>query len=191
MSRLHHVTMMAAYNTWMNDKVYSAAARLTDGEARRARGAFFGSILGTLNHLTVADTIWLKRFAAQFDHPALDPLRAAAMPAALDAMLFDGLAALAEHRRWLDALIERWVAALDDDDLSRTLHYANTRGDTFERETFALLMHLFNHQTHHRGQVTTLLTQAGEDVGVTDLLALIPQSPTAPPRQDGAVAAGS
>lgn len=172
--------MMAAYNAWMNDKVYAAAARLPDEDVRRPRGAFFGSILGTLNHLVVADTIWLKRFAAQSDHAALDPLRAVAMPTALDAILFDDLAALAAHRRELDASIERWIASLDDDDLSQSLRYANIRGEPFERDIFALLMHLFNHQTHHRGQVTTLLTQAGEDVGMTDLLALIPQSSPPP-----------
>ena len=166
---------MAAYNTWMNDKVYAAAARLGDGEATRERGAFFGSIFGTLGHLVVADTIWLKRFAQlPARHAALRPLDAEPMPTRLDAHPYPDLAALAARRRELDAMIEAWAAALGEDELSGVLRYANTRGQPFVRPLFVLLMHFFNHQTHHRGQASTLLTQAGEDVGATDLVAMPP-----------------
>lgn len=169
--------LLASYNTWMNERLYATAATLPAAEIARDRGAFFGSVLGTFNHLVVADTIWLKRFAGHpARHAALDPVRAWAMPKALDEWPFDRLDALAAHRRRLDAIIEEWIAGLSDDDLAQVLHYDNTRGKSFERTLSSLLLHFFNHQTHHRGQVTTLLSQAGVDVGVTDLLALIPDA---------------
>ena len=170
-----HVRQMAAYNAWMNARLYAAAGTLDAQALALDRKAFFGSILGTLNHLVVADRIWLKRFAT---HPAhrgvLDPVVALDDPRALDEILFAEFARLAEHRRFLDDLIVQWADTLTDADLEHVLHYTNTRGRPFEREFFSLLMHFFNHQTHHRGQATTLLTQAGVDVGATDLLVRIP-----------------
>src|SRR3546814_19983041 len=84
--------------------------------------------------------------------------------------------ALAAHRRWLDAIIERWIATLDDDDLRHVLRYTNPRGNSFARELVPVLLHFFNHQAHHRGQPTTLLSPAGVDAGVPDLLALLPDA---------------
>jgi uncharacterized damage-inducible protein DinB len=179
MPRKPYVERMAEYNGWMNVRVYAAAGRLSGEALARDRQAFFGSILGTLNHLVVADTIWLQRFAGiPGPHAALDEVRAMPrqMPMALDAIPFPDFDALSAHRTMLDATIERWAASLTEDDLRHVLHYSNTRGESFEREVFGLLMHFFNHQTHHRGQATTLLTQAGVDVGVTDLLVLIPDA---------------
>lgn len=169
--------LFAAYNRWMNTRLYAAAATLPEAELARDRGAFFGSILGTLNHLVVADTIWLQRFATLPAHHAqLEPVRALPQPRALDAMPFAAFATLAAHRRWLDSIIEAWVSALGDEDLRQVLRYNNTRGVGFRRELASLLLHFFNHQTHHRGQTTTLLSQAGVDVGVTDLLVLVPDA---------------
>jgi uncharacterized damage-inducible protein DinB len=168
---------MAKYNGWMNVRLYAAAGQLAAEDLARDRRAFFGSILGTLNHLVVADTIWLQRFAClPARHAALDPMRGMPKqaPMALDAIPFTDFDELSAHRVMLDAMIERWTASLTEDDLRHVLHYANTRGESFGREVFGLLMHFFNHQTHHRGQVTTLLSQAGVDIGVTDLLVLIP-----------------
>lgn len=175
MDRLGHLRLMAEYNGWMNRKLVAAARRLTAAELTLDRGAFFGSILGTLNHLLVGDTIWLKRFA---EHPArfsaLDPVRKLPPPSALDQHLFDSLGPLAAHREMLDAAILDWTGALRDADLDQELRYANTKGIFATRSFYALAVHFFNHQTHHRGQATALLNQAGADVGVTDLLALIP-----------------
>lgn len=168
-------TLLATYNQWMNRRLYDAAAALTDEALAQDRGAFFGSVLGTLNHLVVADTIWLKRFAAAVDaSPMLAALDDTPMPAALDAMPYATLAALRARREWLDALLLRWVDTLTPAQLSSRLTYTNTKGTPFTRSVEGLLTHLFNHQTHHRGQVTTLLSQAGVEVGVTDLLALLP-----------------
>jgi uncharacterized damage-inducible protein DinB len=170
-----HLQLMASYNEWMNAKLYQAAAGLAPDEIAADRGAFFGSILGTLNHLVAGDTVWLKRFATHpAAGPALEPVRALPVPASLAQILFADLPALAARRQMLDRAILQWAGALRESDLDHTLRYANSKGVVSERNFFSLLMHFFNHQTHHRGQVTTLLTQAGVDVGITDLLALVP-----------------
>jgi uncharacterized damage-inducible protein DinB len=168
-------TLLASYNRWMNRRLYDTAATLPHEALVADRGAFFGSILGTLNHLVVTDTIWLKRFASAPDAPGvLTALNDTPMPTALDAIPYPTLPLLRERREWMDALILRWAATLTAERLDASLTYANTKGTTFTRSVLGLATHLFNHQTHHRGQVTTLLSQAGVDMGVTDLLALVP-----------------
>jgi uncharacterized damage-inducible protein DinB len=170
-----HVRLMASYNGWMNARLYDAAGRLSAEALALDRGAYFGSVLGTLNHIVVADTIWLKRFATHpVNYVELDPLRSLATPAALDEMRFNDFAEIAKHRRMLDDVIATWSETVDDADLEHVLRYANMKGVVSERRVVSLVMHFFNHQTHHRGQATTLLSQAGIDVGITDLLALIP-----------------
>lgn len=178
MGMCEHIALMAAYNEWMNTKLYDAAARLPAQELHADKGAFFGSLFGTLNHIAVADTIWLKRFAAHpAAHAALDPVRAAPAPATLTVALAPDLAALRVRRQLLDGVIRLWAAQLGEDDLSHVLHYASTKGVPSRRRFGSLVMHFFNHQTHHRGQASTLLAQAGEEIGVTDLLALVPEQP--------------
>jgi uncharacterized damage-inducible protein DinB len=125
----------------------------------------------------VADTIWLKRFASHpAQHTTLEPLRQTTMPAALNQILFAELPALRAHRDRLDATITEWIVGLTDADIQHVLRYANMKGVPAKKQLGALLIHFFNHQTHHRGQASTLLLQAGEDIGVTDLLALIPDA---------------
>lgn len=178
MPLLSHVRLMAAYNAWMNGRLYEAARQLPAEALLRDRKAFFGSILGTLNHLVVADTIWLKRFASHpADHEALDPLCTLSLPDTLDQVIFTDFAELAAHRQRLDSIIERWADTLTEQDLQHGLHYVDTSGRRWQRNFFSLAMHFFNHQTHHRGQATALLNQAGVDMGVTDLLELIPEQP--------------
>ena len=175
MNLREHAVLMSAYNAWMNRRVYAAAARLPAAAVSEDRGAFFGSILGTLNHLLIADRIWLHRFAT---HPAgfaaLDPIRASEPPRDLRAIAHEDLPSLRDARERLDALIDAWTGELGEADLDHVLVYANTQGVVSRRRFGSLLIHFFNHQTHHRGQVTTLLTQADVDVGGTDLLELIP-----------------
>ncbi|SFL96798.1 DinB family protein [Rugamonas rubra] len=178
MSTREHFALMASYNETMNQQVYAAAARLAPAELTAERGAFFGSIIGTLNHLVVADTIWLQRCAAlPATHPALDPVRALPAPSALGQVLETELAPLLARRRALDAVIHAFVAELGDEELAGPLRYHNTKGLPFAKRLSSVLAHLFNHQTHHRGQASTLLFQAGQDIGVTDLLVLIPNEP--------------
>jgi uncharacterized damage-inducible protein DinB len=93
---------------------------------------------------------------------------------ALDALPYPDLQRLHARRATLDRTIIEWAADLAEGDLDHVLHYANSRGEESDKPFFGLVMHFFNHQTHHRGQVTTLLMQAGVDVGVTDLLVRVP-----------------
>lgn len=176
MSLKEHFELLATYNQWMNSKVYAAAGQISAKDLAKDRGAFFGSILGTLNHMLVGDTIWLKRFAT---HPScLNPLREVAdlqSPESLDQVLFEDIATLSEQRIWIDRQIVNWTAELSEGDLDFVLSYRNTKGIAAHKRYSSLVLHFFNHQTHHRGQVSTLLLQAGMDVGVTDLLAQIPE----------------
>lgn len=170
---------LAKYNRWMNQRLYAACETLNDGERKRERGAFFGSIHRTLNHLVVADQIWLRRFAqCGLDHGiTLAGLNSAVLDlppgSQLDTVLFDGWEELRAKREQLDAAIEAWVGDLPEAYPQFTMHYGNTKGVQREHPAWQAMTHFFNHQTHHRGQVTTLLAQAGVDVGVTDMIALV------------------
>ena len=180
MKRTAHIQLMAGYNQWMNARLYEATPRLTQAELLAERKAFFGSIIGTLNHLVVADIIWLKRFAAHpAAYPELDILNLFPLPAVLDHTISLDLEQLRNHRAMLDATIVTWANAIEEDQLDQVLHYKNTKGASHQKHFFSLLMHFFNHQTHHRGQVSTLLFQANIDIGVTDLLAMIPNAEVA------------
>jgi uncharacterized damage-inducible protein DinB len=170
-----HFELLATYNQWMNNKVYEAALRLDNTELTKDRGAFFGSILGTLNHIYVGDIIWLKRFASHPTSPSFPDVIELPTPSHLDQILFEDIGDLAKQRAWLDNQIIHWVEQLSDQDLDSLLSYHNTKGIPANKHFGSLILHFFNHQTHHRGQVTTLLSQAGEEVGITDLLALIDQ----------------
>lgn len=176
MSLKDHFELLSVYNQWMNSKIYEAAAQLSAAELAKDRGAFFGSILGTLNHIIIGDTIWLKRFAT---HPScLESLRELAglqNPTSLDQMVFNDFSSLSEHRIWLDSKIINWIAELSEGDLDFILSYHNTKGISASKRYSSLVLHFFNHQTHHRGQASTLLLQAGVNIGVTDLLAQIPE----------------
>ena len=176
MSLKDHFELLSVYNQWMNSKIYEAAGQLSATELAKDRGAFFGSILGTLNHIIVGDTIWLKRFAT---HPScLESLRELAglqNPTSLDQMVFNDFSSLSEHRIWLDSKIINWIAELSEGDLDFILSYHNTKGISASKRYSSLVLHFFNHQTHHRGQASTLLSQAGVNIGVTDLLAQIPE----------------
>ncbi|HEY8095689.1 MAG TPA: DinB family protein [Methylobacter sp.] len=167
---LEHLRLLSRYNQWMNDKLYNTAAQLPTDELVRDRGAFFGSLLGTLNHIMVADIIWLQRFSEHpAQHPALDQIRAVTKPQAL----LDDFAALSEERRNMDTTIINWCEQLSVSDLDHKLTYRNMKGEASVKNFASLMLHFFNHQTHHRGQATTLLSQQGLDVGVTDLVTLI------------------
>ncbi|MCB1574384.1 MAG: DinB family protein [Xanthomonadales bacterium] len=169
----NHFRLLSRYNQWMNGKVYAAALQMGVPALREDRGAFFGSVFGTLNHIMVADTIWLKRFAA---HPrafrSLQAMRSMPGPDSLRQTLHDDMPALQAARHSMDAVIIAFAEELTDEDCASTLSYATMAGQAFENELGLLVGHFFNHQTHHRGQVTTLLSQAGIDVGVTDLVAM-------------------
>jgi uncharacterized damage-inducible protein DinB len=170
-------SLMAKYNRWMNERMYDAAAALPESTVEADMKAFFGSIFGTLNHVAVGDTIWLHRFARhELSFESLREFSQQPIPDSLRHPLAPNLSRLRECRSHLDQLIERWAEELTAEHLSGAIIYRNTAGVESRRNFGALVQHFFNHQTHHRGQVSTLLFQVGVDVGVTDLLTLIPSN---------------
>jgi uncharacterized damage-inducible protein DinB len=143
-----HFEMMAGYNRWANERLYAAAAEIPDADYRADRGAFFGSLHGTLNHLLVGDRIWMRRFTGEGEAPTR-----------LDATLYDDLAALRAARQTEDARIIAYVERLSETDFAGTLRYRTISAPTdMEQYLAPVLLHFFNHQTHHRGQAHCLLT---------------------------------
>lgn len=178
MSWLEQYRTQARYNRWMNDKLYAACATLSDDERRRDRGAFFKSIHETLNHLLVADSIWLGRFTGKRDHLPKDSAGEPIEIKSLTQPLYPTFEQMISARRALDAYIQAWVDALDDTALAGDFSFKTMAGVAQTSALWGTLTHFFNHQTHHRGQVTTLLSQRGVDVGVTDLVAMIREERT-------------
>jgi len=170
-----HVYLMADYNQWMNQKIYEAVGTLSPEKLHQDQGAFFGSVFASLNHICVGDTVWLKRFESVLkDIDAYAPIVALTMPESLDAFLANNFIDLKDRRVLLDEALLEITSLLTEETLLQPISYQNTQGVTSNKTLFNLLMHVFNHQTHHRGQVTTLLSQSGIDIGVTDLVFIQP-----------------
>ena len=152
--------MLASYNRWMNEKLYSVCEDLSDEERKADRGSFFRSIHGTLNHLLLGDHIWMGRFTGE------------AYPVgSLHQELCSDFTELRSQRRSMDERIELWAATLTDAVLDGRLEFTsivNPRSRSYDMGV--CVAHFFNHQTHHRGQLTALMSQAGLDYGVTDLM---------------------
>ena len=151
---------MAQYNRWMNERLYAVCAQIPDSERKRDRGAFFKSIHGTLNHLLLGDRLWLGRFVDR-------PFRVDS----LDQELYADFDELRVQRESTDADILDFSASLDEQALARDFKFTTVVNPGEHVFPFRhVLLHFFNHQTHHRGQVTTLIKQAGYEPGVTDLM---------------------
>ncbi|KAF0804329.1 hypothetical protein A6D6_03166 [Alcanivorax xiamenensis] len=157
---LSHYSTLALYNRWQNRQHYQLCAELDDTQRKADRGLFFHSIHGTLNHLLLADRLWLGRF---LDRPF--PILG------LDQELYEDFDQLRRERESTDQIILDYIAELKrtrlDDDLS---YVSASTGQLRSYPLRLCLTHFFNHQTHHRGQLTTAYSQLGHDVGVTDLI---------------------
>lgn len=151
--------LMAEYNLWMNEKIYSVCSTIPDHHRKQDLGAFFRSIHGTLNHLLYGDKAWMGRFTQQ--------------PFAVNVIgqeLFADFEALRTERGKVDRQILNWTQQLDPAWLNQPFEYtSNVDGQRRRLPAWILVTHLFNHQTHHRGQVTTLIKQLGYEPGITDL----------------------
>jgi uncharacterized damage-inducible protein DinB len=158
---------MARYNRWMNDKVYAAAETLSDDQRKADRGAFFRSVHGTLNHLLLTDQAWMQRLRGE-------PVTMSAP----DQELHADFAELRAARQAMDDTLLSWADSLENAAPSRTLSFFSV---TYQKQIalplVAAVMQIFNHQTHHRGQTTTVLLQLGVDVGTTDI-AVMPGWPS-------------
>lgn len=145
-----HFRAMAAYNRWANRRLYAAAAALPDDDYRRPAGAYFGGLHGTLNHLLAVDRNWMSRLEGS--HAAQNKL---------DAILFDRLEDLRAAREREDERIVGHVAELSAAALAADFDYATLKGAPQRQPRWEVLVHLFNHQTHHRGQAHAILTRLG------------------------------
>lgn len=155
---------LARYNRWANRRLYEACGRLSDEEYFAPRTGFFPSIHKTLNHILLADRIWLGRFEQK--PSGIDRL---------DAVLYEERAALSEARAAEDERILRLVGAYDDAALAADLHYRNMAGEPKQYQVGVLLGHLFNHQTHHRGQAHAMLSGTPVPPPELDLLLFLPE----------------
>jgi uncharacterized damage-inducible protein DinB len=157
-----YVRTMAAYNRWQNRSLYGAADALSDEQRKESRGAFFGSIHGTLNHLLWGDQIWMSRFAGTPTPKAKSIKDSVAQ--------YESWAELKAAREVFDETIVGWADRLDAAALEGDLTwFSGAAGREVTRPRGLLIAHLFNHQTHHRGQVHCLLTQCGARPEATDL----------------------
>ncbi len=157
-----YVQTMARYNAWQNRSLCDAADTLDEEGRRRDRGAFFKSIHGTLNHVLWADEIWLHRLIGTPKPPI----------SGRDAPIYvDDWAEFRRRRAERDEAILAWTATVDANWLRGTLiWYSGAAGRELGKPRAFALMHMFNHQTHHRGQVHAMLTAAGARSEDTDLL---------------------
>jgi uncharacterized damage-inducible protein DinB len=157
-----HFRRMARYNRWMNEKLYAICATMSDDERKQERTVPFRSIHGVLNHLLLADRVWLGRFN---DQPFI--------VSSLEQELFSDFDELRGERDLTDDAIDRWGMTLTEAVLAAPFTFTSITNPV--RRTMPLwqaAQHFFNHQTHHRGQLTALIELAGYDCGVTDLLVL-------------------
>lgn len=164
----------ARYNREFNGKLFDQLSELADAERKKDMGAFFGSIHGTLNHILLADRIWLGRFSVAF--PAMSSLNGATLVHDFESLgqeLCPDFGELYAERRDTDLVISNWAQELSDDVLRESMRYRNASGHLREHPAWMAVAHMFNHQTHHRGQVTTLMYQLGHDPGVTDYFAYV------------------
>ena len=160
-----HFRMLSRYNRLANDRLYAACAGLSEAERSKDRGAFFGSIHATLNHILVGDRIWMTRFEGG-EAPSTN----------LDAILYEDFNGLRKTRVSEDARMEAYTASLTTELVGGTIAYVNNEGREFRDPVAVLLTHMFNHQTHHRGQVTAMLAQTEVAYPVLDMhRVLIPE----------------
>ena len=155
-----HFIALAGYNAWANRRLYDAAAGLSDAQRRSDEGAFFGSLHRTLNHLLVTDVIWMARLRGiqgppwELDHIAHDD--------------FDDLRAAREAQ---DADILAHVVELDEAELFGTIAYRRvSTPEPITQPRLEAMAHIFNHQTHHRGQCHMILTRLTGEAPALDLL---------------------
>ncbi len=159
MVSVDYCQLLARYNRWMNERLFAVVGEFSEPERTLDRGAFFRSMHGTLNHILWGDRVWLARF---MDQVYTQPAYGAAM--------YGDFAQLAREREATDTTILDWTGQLTPEWLAGTLEYRRSSdGGRRSLARWVAVTHLFQHASHHRGQLATLITQAGKNPGVTDL----------------------
>jgi uncharacterized damage-inducible protein DinB len=164
-----HFVSLAMYNKWANGRLYDMASALPDEAYRRNVGAYFASLHGTLNHLLTSDRIWLRRLTGSGEHPST-----------LNAIVFDDLPSLRAARQLDDDRIVNMVRGFDEAAFEKAFEYSSLDGVPHRERLREVLAHLFNHQTHHRGQAHAILTALGvREPDSLDLLVMYRTDPLA------------
>jgi len=159
MKNTSHYKLMSDYNQWMNQALFEVCEKIPDNKRKQDLGAFFKSIHSTLNHILWADEIWLGRFAGEIpDLPAMG------------ADIYSDFNELQSARVQTDEKIQQWLAAIDENWLASDFSFTSVSDKKTRRAPgWLFVSHMFNHQTHHRGQITTLISQLGIEPPVTDI----------------------
>ncbi len=150
---MHPLTIfqtLARYNRVANQRLYEACAQIRDDEYRRQRAGSFGSIHSLLNHGLLADRIWMSRFSG-----------GGKTTPSLNTVLYQEFPALRSAREQDDLAMEDFFRNAPESFLTKTLSYTNSKGIHYEEAAVPAVLHMFNHQTHHRGQVHVMLSQCG------------------------------
>ena len=155
----NNFTTLAAYNQWANERLYNVVDGLSEAQRNQDMKVFFGSLMATLNHILVGDLVWMARIE-----------KAGRVPGSLDAILHTDFMTLLQDRQDTDVRIIKVMEAMPDQDLSKRMTYQNVAGKVCEDLTSEVLTHMFNHQTHHRGQCHAMLSQLGQEAPPLDLI---------------------
>ncbi len=150
---------MANYNIWANRKLYDVCEKLGEEKVRKERPSYFGSIHKTLNHILIGDMIWMARFLGEDNAPKK-----------LDLLLHENFSDLHSARRAFDEKILDFTISLTDQRLNENFHYKDIAGNPHNVPMSICVGHMFNHQTHHRGQVHGLLIHEMKEPPALDLL---------------------
>ncbi|MFV1985375.1 MAG: DinB family protein [Thiohalomonadales bacterium] len=157
---MEQLKIQAQYNKWMNDHFYTLCDSISDEERKRDTGAFFKSIHGTFNHILLGDRLWMSRFqGTTFDVESLDQ------------ELYSDYGELKNQRIITDKTIAQYVESLTNEVLDKPITFVSKVKQS--EHTYILrdcILHFFQHQIHHRGQISTLISQLGIDIGVTDMM---------------------
>jgi uncharacterized damage-inducible protein DinB len=156
---MHHFSFMARYSAWVNERIYDGAAKLSDAAYRGDAKLFFGSVHATLNHVMVVDRLWTGRVEGK-DRSVR----------ALSQILHGDFASLRAARKDEDGYIQALMDRLSPADLEASVRYTTLEGETIEARRWDLLTGLFNHQTHHRGQIYAVLRQNGVALPELDVI---------------------
>jgi len=155
----NYFELMAQYNQWMDEKIYDVCLGIPDDMRKKDMGAFFKSIHSTLNHIYYGDLAWLERLRDK-----------TFTPRQISVDLYENFNELKEAQEKMDSDILEWVNSLTLEKLNQTFDYvSNVNNSSRTLPIWVLATHMFNHQTHHRGQVTTLMKQLGYELGITDI----------------------
>ncbi|REL30338.1 DinB family protein [Thalassotalea euphylliae] len=176
MSIVQNFQMMALYNQRINQQLLAVCQALPKALLDKPTDSFFATITSYWNHLLFGDLILLGRLASNnLASLSSDSLASFPTPVSPKDTYFKHIEELSSVRAKLDELLIEFCQGLSEQECGKVIHYTTTEGDTVTKVASDVIQHLFNHQTHHRGQLTCVLSQFGADYGCMDLPVIVPE----------------